>query len=737
MLIYAKTDELLSEHTENVVNVWTELKSYYSSDFSNDFWEDTLFAVVFHDCGKVINNFQNMIHSIQNNQRRNFDNNIRHELLSGLILFSLNPNYYVIKNLPIFSIFSHHKSLNNELFIDETSKNLEMNKENIVEFFKFAFELLEKNNIDVSSFQLKSERIADSFSKTDIEYIYKKFKNFYENSISYWNEKKRLEYINQKSILYLSDWLASGHKNLPKNLSYNIDGLKNILNEFLKSKKNVEFLNFKEFQLESLTKKNVIAIAPTGSGKTEAALLWASLKENNSRIVYLLPTRVTSNAIYERLKSYFDDDLNQVALIHSSAISYQKLTRENNKYDGNEYLLDKVFFKNISVATIDQVLTSGFNLGYWELKTFHLLNAKVIIDEIHLYSPYTLGLIVSTIEYLLINFNTTFYLMSATMPKKLVSLLSKIFKKNKKEIKIIEDKQLLDSARNTFIVIDDFVDSHDNLIIENYKSGKKVLLVVNTVSEAIRLNNKYEDLNPICYHSRFIVKDRAEKEKEIYSADKYNKPCLLIATQVVEVCLDIDFDVLFTENAPIDAIIQRAGRINRKRNPNKDSKVYIFKHNDITNYVYADKNILNNSFNLLKEINNTMPTESKLIELVDNVYENYDVENDKVYLDAKSLYKRIQVHHKFILDNNNEDKVYTREGLDSVSIIPMQFMQELQEKPFYIKSLYEVSLSNYNFKKFNKEKDNYGFTYLDVGYNYRIGISLEEEFSSNIESRTF
>jgi len=76
------------------------------------------------------------------------------------------------------------------------------------------------------------------------------------------------------------------------------------------------------FQIESLQNHNILAIAPTGSGKTEAALLWASQKNQYDKIMYLLPTRVTSNAIYHRLNNYFGND--NVAVIHSSAFFLRK-----------------------------------------------------------------------------------------------------------------------------------------------------------------------------------------------------------------------------------------------------------------------------------------------------------------------------------------------------------------------------------------------------------------------------
>ena len=201
-------------------------------------------------------------------------------------------------------------------------------------------------------------------------------------------------------------------------------------------------------------------------------------------------TRVTSNAIYQRLKSYFGKG--NCAVVHSSAFFFRK--ELDDTFTKTAYLKDRTFFRNVNVCTINQILTQGFNLGFWEIKTFHLLNAKVIIDEIHLYEPYTLGLIIATIAYLREAFNTQFYIMTATMPKNLKALLTNTLCSNNGDsgFMLIEDKELLDLARNTFEVREKSIDELEREIITEIEAGRKVLIVVNTVDEAIRLYQQYK-----------------------------------------------------------------------------------------------------------------------------------------------------------------------------------------------------------------------------------------------------
>ena len=80
----------------------------------------------------------------------------------------------------------------------------------------------------------------------------------------------------------------------------------------------------------------------------------------------------------------------------------------------------------------------------------------------------------------------------------------------------------------------------------------------------------------VLYHSTFKKRDRAKKEELIFQKLKEKNPFILVATQIVEVSLDIDFDVMFTDNAPIDSLIQRFGRVNRKKSIERKGEIYIY-----------------------------------------------------------------------------------------------------------------------------------------------------------------
>ena len=727
--IWAKKNpkESLAEHTDYVVNNLLALKERYFEVLPDEqFWKDAFIAALFHDLGKLCENFQDMIQP--NNKKIDWDNFVRHEFLSGMYLFANDVPYYKENPLSLFAVFSHHKILCKDLFRKNIHLELRIENKSLEDFLAYAKQWLAKYPEIKFPF---SDWAKQNLKKPYKILLIKQYDANFFNLITNFNAHHRKQYIFHKALLNIADWTASGHRILEPGLLYQKDFLANKIIEKLIAEDKEEIaksFSYRKFQEDSFTTGNVLAIAPTGSGKTEASLLWASQKKEFEHIFYLLPTRVTSNAIFKRLCSYFGKE--KVAIVHSSAFFLQKETDEN--YPEKEYaFIDKAFFKNVTVCTIDQILTQGFNLGFWEVRTFHQLNARIIIDEIHLYQPYTLGLIVSTIKYLQEEFGAKFYIMTATMPEKLKTLLQKYLKTPN----YIADTELLDKARNVFEVREQLFSGVKAEIKKAIKANKKVLLVLNTVDSAISAYQDFKSLfkgkeeKIICYHSRFIQMDRSKKEADIFVMEAASGGCLLVATQVVEVSLDIDFDILFTENAPIDAIIQRAGRVNRKREK-KDTKVIIFQHSEITEkYVYDLPNILNNTFTVLKDNNKQALTESELLKLVDEVYKDYNVEMEESFQQGLIRYAEIQASLNYILDLNSKGEVFTREGLDTVNVIPDDFQGELLEKGIMEKTKHEVSISKKRFAgiKCIEDKEHKWFKYVDVIYDYETGLKFKKK----------
>ena len=731
ILAKSNPEETLEKHTTEVLKIWGLLRERYQEIISDrNFWRDSFYAVAFHDFGKICSNFQE---TIKGKRAFSDDERIRHEFFSGMFLFTNNVKYFLENPESLVAIFSHHKPFNDDGFNKHIQNNTGLQhtfeKELIDEFLVFVDLKSKEYGISRININQKLKYYVTQNYNVQHTHYRNRFYDLLNREIQV-SPETRKKYINHKAILNISDWTASGHQILEEGKIYDIIYLKEKIIAKLVEEGKTEIakdFRFRKFQEAGVGKTNVIAISPTGSGKTEAALLWASDKNEWERIIYLLPTRVTSNAIFQRLNKYFGND--KVQLIHSSARLFIKEQVDDN-YDQKKYFRDKSFFKNINVCTIDQILTLGFNLGFWEVKTFHMLNARVIIDEIHLYSPYTLGLIISTIRYLKDHFNTQFFIMTATMPQKLLDLLQETLG----ELVIVKDSELLDSARNLFETRESNMDDLIEEIEDQISQKKKVLVVVNTVDKAIELYNSLKPVaeetgvKALCYHSRFINKHRSRKEIDIFSLENNNNGGVLIATQVVEVSLDIDFDILFTENAPIDAIIQRAGRVNRKREK-ENSKVIIAQHFEVSEKVYETGNVLKDTYAEFSKTNGKKLTENELTQMVDKVYSNMDVKGNQNYQEGLNKHLDIQYKYNFIKDLTSDEKVFTRENLNTISVIPDCYYEKLYNtKDKDELSKHELSVRR-NWKARAQCKEHNGFWFLDGVYDYETGFKLKPKGS--------
>ena len=307
-------------------------------------------------------------------------------------------------------------------------------------------------------------------------------------------------------------------------------------------------------------------------------------------------------------------------------------------------------------------------------------------------------------------------LMSATLPKYLINL----FMEALPNAKVIRDETLLESWRNRYKTFDKYMDDAIPEIEQSVIDGKKTLVVVNNVAKCQELYEKLSHLRPMCYHSKFLLKDRMEKEKHIDIAQ------LLIATQVVEVSLDIDFDVMFTECAPPDAIAQRAGRVNRRREK-PSSYVFIYKASETSHQIYDSDSsgLLERSFNAFEKSPEKI-TESNLIEIVENVYSDIEIESTDNFKDASEQYSKTQERLKGIFDNPNKadvNEVTRKTDYRQVPVIPSKFKDEISDLHPSKRRLYEIKMPYWYVMK-HKEQDG---IFCDMDYDSNIGAQFIED----------
>ena len=558
--------QTLSEHTDFVIDEAMRLIDNSSIDrvskisgFDKEKIEDLIFfSAYFHDIGKATEEFQTTIL----NCTKSYHSLYSASLLVGIEDFDFEEGDYFV-NMLLVIVLTHHTLLPYRVkdvefnFLDEAEEFFYGYKESYKKYlnrdcpYSFDFEI-EKD------IKVRLEEIEE-----DLKYIKS-------------THKLRTLYAYISGILNLADWLASARlSGIITSVSFKSRPSKK---EFIK---HLSFNQLRNFQEElSLSSNSVLVEIPTGEGKTEGSLLWAinNLYDTNSKIIYTLPTQTTSNKLYERVGSFFDKS--ERGLIHSSAKIYleREYERENGEVDEvfrSDFLFSKSFNKPITVSTIDSLLKYFINIGRFNIAIKNFLNSVIIIDEVHAYDLKLMGFLKRFFE-LCDEMGVRVCLMSASIPTKIKELLGV------QNYPLITQKDLFEKKANEITKVDEFLDDNLYLVLEKFKSGKNILIIRNTVTKATDTYKKLISLginksDVMLYHSTFKKKDRAKKEKLIFQKLDGEKPFILVATQIVEVSLDIDFDVMFTDNAPIDSLIQRFGRVNRKKLVEKKGEIYIYK----------------------------------------------------------------------------------------------------------------------------------------------------------------
>ncbi len=362
-------------------------------------------------------------------------------------------------------------------------------------------------------------------------------------------------------------------------------------------------------------------------------------------------------------------------------------------------LTDKIY-RPYKIATPHQILKSMFGIRGFEQNLAEMSNALFIMDEIHAYDAHTTALILETLK-ILKGYQANFLIMSATLP----SFLKEMFKRElgiTTEISFTE-LELNEFTRHRVSVLKGGILDNLDLIQKELDDNKKVLVVCNTVAQA---QNIYKLLsqkvdNKALIHGRFILRDREEIEAKLKNLN------LLVGTQAIEVSLDIDYDVLFSEPAPIDALIQRFGRVNRKGWEEKIIKpVYIFEQgSEKDKYVYKNQELVSKSVELLSK--ESILGENRIQELVDEVYSNgYQGSDLSTFEMVKKTFPKF--HSKivpFINERENQDEFYNL--FQSVEVVPIRFkleyLEELGNKRYFEAMKYIVSISIGQYKKLMRD----------------------------------
>lgn len=397
----------------------------------------------------------------------------------------------------------------------------------------------------------------------------------------------------------------------------------------------------------------VVIEAPMGIGKTEIALTAAeqlAYTSGRDGLYIGLPTQATTNAMFDRVNEWLkniaeeDDENISIRLMHGKAMfnqTYSHLPHAENIADEDDahgavtvnswFSGKKSILTKFTVGTIDNLLLMGLKQKHLFLRHLGFSGKVVVIDEAHAYDAYMNSYLCKAIEWLGA-YHVPVVVLSATLPKdKRIQLFGSYlggkFGKKWKDKVIFPDNWESEEAYPLLSYLDgthvgqvtDFGDvgagqkksvhihrfdvSDEELmknVLEMIHDGGIAGIIVNTVKRSQKLAELVPgDVELMVLHSAFLAPDRVKKEKRLQDeiGKRGNRPrrMIVIGTQILEQSLDIDFDILYTDIAPMDLILQRIGRLHRHgiRRPEKltEPQTYVMGINEFGDYGDANEGI--------------------------------------------------------------------------------------------------------------------------------------------------
>lgn len=359
--------------------------------------------------------------------------------------------------------------------------------------------------------------------------------------------------------------------------------------------------------------------APTGEGKTEAALALArriAAARGSDELYFGLPTTATSNQMFGRVHEFVSRVVGEgagVKLIHGQAslaeddllLRLQGDVNEGSAVAVSEWFAPKkrALLAPFGVGTVDQVELASLNARHYMLRLFGLAGKTVIIDEVHAYDAYMSTILEHTLCWLSA-LGSSVILLSATLPAERHAALAATFSRAEEEdlrsdplpypciaaytreesvLEPVDASQPNRSLRCQFIA-DKSVEQQCRRLLDLIAEGGAVCRLCNTVAEAQELFRVVDELAPpdvyrVLLHSRFPADERRVLEEQVTalfgpsSARSPTERFIVIGTQVLEQSLDLDFDVMVSDFAPIDLLLQRAGRLHRHPRVRPDAHV--------------------------------------------------------------------------------------------------------------------------------------------------------------------
>ncbi|MBC2175830.1 CRISPR-associated helicase Cas3' [Listeria booriae] len=648
-LAKSNPEETIQEHTDNLLTNYKILQEIYPEIPVN--WYFLKLACLTHDLGKMNVYFQEKVSGGRRNKKE-----IPHNYLSVAFVpyKKLKEEGYSKEEIQLlFQAVARHHERDIHFTLEEWSSEMQKLEQ---EWNGFTYEALGDN-------QAYRNRIPSKYYQVSVR-IFE-----WDNAQSF---ELFIQYVLLKGLLNRIDFAASAYIDVEKPNDFLESALNNQLQTFRKSNPDADWKPLQKY-MYSHQQDNIIVVAETGMGKTEAGLLWLG----NNKGFFTLPLRTAINAIYDRLASsetgiIRENVTDRVGLLHSETYG-QYLQREKDIQDIEEYYTKtRQMSLPITVCTLDQLFDFVFRYAGFEPKLATLSYSKVIIDEVQMYSPDLLAYLIVGLSYIQ-KVGGQFAILTATLPGIIPDLLAK----NGVSFTRAEEDFISDRIRHSLEVVHEQINSD---FISDFYDGNRILVICNTVRVAKEM---YEELEKIygdevkLIHSQFIKRDRNAKSDAIL-ADGHKTsegPCIWVATQVVEASLDIDFDLLFTELSDLNGLFQRMGRCYRNRELDVATNVYVFdeKCSGIGKNSVIDPLIHQNSRKALQEVGGSI-SEAEKLALIDRVYSTEALAGSDYYTAVIDNIDYVQSFHTYELDKKTVREKFR--NINSVTVIPEPVFDE-------------------------------------------------------------
>lgn len=615
-------------------------KSYNShiKNIANSFDDDEhKEAASFHDLAKISQKFQDYINldaknfnSVDEFEKARQKLKTTHTLESSFIYFFTRADKDINFLANFFAILKHHSDLPD---IDYFLSNAGSTKAKVTDRLKKIDEIAQRANLDID---IDLYDFVDYF--LDLENELSKYYGL-EGFFIFKKRYSRLILADKFEAIF-----SESYQNLAvlnsKKIDLYIDQIKSLIadkkqDDYKDKAREIIFKNFNS----NKDKKTFLIKAPTGIGKTFLALnlaLEIARNGNKRRIITAIPfTSIIDQTHAEYQKIIADQDV----LKYHHLTSYKSQNDDEQEQFMQKVFLADVWHENFIVTTFNQLFFTFFsNHNKDNLKLETLRDSVVIIDEIQNIPRVLLKSIAAAFNEFSKRYDIHFIIMSATMPHIAAELES--FTELSEPILYKREKDRYE------IVYKPDIKGLDGLVSEILKHQEESMLcVVNTISKAKKL---YEALKNSSKNSIYLLTThqiplhRVQIIEEIREKLDSGEKITLVATQLIEAGVDLSFDAGFREFAPIGAIIQAAGRVNRNATSSKPAKIIVFDYLDGKHFPYHDIDLQEDK---VKEILARSIKESEIYQILESYFQS--TKDETTSIDLLSLAKELKFQTLF------------------------------------------------------------------------------------------